>query len=279
MPQAQDILDSFIRAQSGKSPNTILTYRPIVQAFLDSAGDPPWTTQDVLLHLNEIASRNAETTVALKATVLQLFFRWCQKRDYCDDALVDCCVVRQPAQKMPRTATSDELAMLLRSARPQMQMALLLAGHIGLRESEIRGLRWLDINLIDESVAVLGKGNKLRHLPITSQALLTVLRARQAQPMEYVVPGRGGQQITRCTLGRTLKLLCEKCGLRTLNMHSFRHCFASESHLGGVPLRTVQGMLGHGSIQTTERYLSSLGGVEALRSGMQRMQTATAGGG
>ena len=258
---------------AARSKRTCELYKCVVHEFLTSAGDPPWTPQTIILHLNQLAERNASTTLSTKAVIIAAFLRWAALQGLCSSELHKTCAVRRPTAPTPRTADHTEVRSLLAMARPKLRLALLLAAHLGLRESEIRGLRWVDVCFDEgvEAATVLGKGNKLRTLPITNEALLVELRKQRGGALCYTIPGRGGKQLSRGTLGRDLGYLCRKLGIRELNMHSLRHHFASSTHQAGVPLRTVQGMLGHSSISTTEHYLSSLSGVEALRDGMRRI--------
>ena len=275
--KAQEILDAYELTHSAKSPTTRLLYRYVVTTFLGEVGAPPWTPQAVLLHLNKLADRNAETSVATKAQIIRSFLKWAASRGHCDTMLADCAVTRKPAKRTPRTASADEIGELFSYVnRPRTKLALLLATSLGLRESEIRGLRWVDVDLERETVSVLGKGNKRRELPICDEELLAELRKQQGETMQYLVPGQGGKQLTKGALGKTMKRLCAAAGIRTLNPHALRHAFAATHAISGVSSAVLSKMLGHSNLATTERYLTDLTNVESLRAGMTRPKQGTA---
>ncbi|MHB8995150.1 MAG: tyrosine-type recombinase/integrase [Armatimonadota bacterium] len=276
-PKAQGTLAAYELQQVGKSPTTMTLYRSVIAGLLAEADDAPLTAQVVILHLNDIAGRNAPSSVATKAVILRAFLKWATVSGLCDDGVSECCKVHAPQSKTPRTATPDEITALYAAVtKPRFRLALLLATNLGLRESEIRGLRWIDVDLDGLTIAVFGKGSKWRTLPLTNETLLEELRASKGEPMQYLVSSGAGTMLARGALGHSLKRLCAKAGIRELNVHSLRHSFASSAHKGGVSARGVQAMLGHANLTTTAGYLKSLSGVDSLREEMTTYQNAAA---
>jgi integrase/recombinase XerD len=134
----------------------------------------------------------------------------------------------------------------------------------GLRVSELVNLKVEDVNYEAGYLRVLGKGSKERLAPLGEMALEWLNRYRtEARPKlmsryvsPYLFPGRGGKGfISRQALWQKVKAYAAKAGIRTvISPHTFRHSFATHMLEGGADLRTVQVLLGHASISTTQIY-------------------------
>lgn len=135
----------------------------------------------------------------------------------------------------------------------------------GLRVSELIGLQISRLNLAEGYLRVVGKGNKERLVPmapVTASALAEWLADREAGKVapgcsDYVfVAPRTGSPITRVRVFKIVKTLAERAGIgREVSPHTLRHSFASHLLEGGANLRTIQQMLGHESLKTTEIYI------------------------
>jgi integrase/recombinase XerD len=132
----------------------------------------------------------------------------------------------------------------------------------GLRVSELVGLRLTDIHATEGFIAVTGKGNKQRLVPISNTALKEInnykfyrnkLPVIHDQNIAFL--NRRGRRLTRAMIFTIIKDLSAKAGIRKkISPHTFRHSFATHLVQGGADLRAVQEMLGHESILTTEIY-------------------------
>jgi integrase/recombinase XerD len=131
----------------------------------------------------------------------------------------------------------------------------------GLRVSELISIRLGDIHFDAGFIRVLGKGSKERVVPVNARALekvkryinderSTVLKKRQSTYL--FVTGMGGQ-MTRQRFWQTLKAIGKRANI-VLSPHTVRHCFATHLLEGGADLRSVQKMLGHSDISTTQVY-------------------------
>ena len=135
----------------------------------------------------------------------------------------------------------------------------------GLRVSELVGLRLQDINLEAGFVRVMGKGGKERLVPVGSKALEElkkyisegrgqILKRYRVQSPYLFINARGGP-LTRQGFWKILKGYVLKAGVRKkVSPHSLRHSFASHLLEGGADLRSLQEMLGHSDISTTQIY-------------------------
>jgi integrase/recombinase XerC len=136
----------------------------------------------------------------------------------------------------------------------------------GIRVGELAGLNVSSIDFDQRLVSVVGKGNKERVVPIGKEALKVVNNYLQAiQPLRkktqddvknvpLFINFRGGR-LTARSIGRIIKKYGEKCGLLTaISPHALRHTFATHLLDGGADLRSVQELLGHVSLSTTQKY-------------------------
>ncbi|MET4676905.1 MULTISPECIES: tyrosine recombinase XerC [unclassified Luteibacter] len=164
-------------------------------------------------------------------------------------------------RKLPVVLDADEAKELVEttlggSLAPRDSAMLELFYSSGLRLSELCGLRWGDLDLDDGQVRVLGKGNKTRILPVGRFAV-TALRALaalgEAGPEQPVFKGRGGGPIgPRAVQLRMVKLSSGQA--KRVHPHMLRHTFASHMLESSGDLRSVQELLGHADIATTQIY-------------------------
>jgi len=171
-------------------------------------------------------------------------------------------------ERLPKFLTLDEMDALLRVpdhgalplVRAKTMLEILYA--TGMRASEILALRSEYVNLEEGWVRVLGKGSKERMIPIHQRArtqLERYLRLREERFEDATAPevfvNRAGKTLSRVQLWRDLKSLGKRAGLkRPLHPHLIRHTFASHLLRGGADMRSVQEMLGHANLTTTQIY-------------------------
>jgi integrase/recombinase XerD len=127
----------------------------------------------------------------------------------------------------------------------------------------LAGLKTSDLNLDIGYLRCLGKGNRERVIPVGKVAVaatvkyLTELRPRLAKPFsgDFLLLSRTGRPMSRIEVWRLIKKYAIRAGMpRNLTVHTLRHCFATHLLAGGADLRSVQEMLGHVDIATTQIY-------------------------
>jgi integrase/recombinase XerD len=131
----------------------------------------------------------------------------------------------------------------------------------GLRVSELTSIKLGDINFEAGFIRVMGKGSKERVVPVNARAIEKVKRYMSVErPVilgkkrsAYLFVTRRGGPMTRQRFWQMLKSIGKKAGLE-LSPHTMRHCFATHLLEGGADLRSVQKMLGHSDISTTQIY-------------------------
>ncbi|MET0332455.1 MAG: tyrosine recombinase XerC [Dyella sp.] len=162
-------------------------------------------------------------------------------------------------RKLPQVLDTDEAAALVEvdgdgmlNLRDRAMLELFYSS--GLRLSELTALRWLDLDLREGMLRVLGKGNKVRLVPVgrhAVSALATWGTATGMRPEAPVFPGRGGAPISP----RAVQLRLQKLGgAKRIHPHLLRHTFASHMLESSGDLRAVQELLGHADIATTQIY-------------------------
>ncbi|MFA6232178.1 MAG: tyrosine recombinase XerC [Rhodanobacter sp.] len=166
-------------------------------------------------------------------------------------------------RKLPQVLDVDEATTLVETdsggklaLRDRAMLELFYSS--GLRLSELVGLRWLELNLDEGEVRVLGKGNKMRIVPVGRHAInaLRALGAEQGMaPESPVFRGRGGAPINPRTIQLRMNTLALQQGIpKHIHPHLLRHTFASHMLESSGDLRAVQELLGHADIATTQIY-------------------------
>jgi integrase/recombinase XerD len=281
-PFAPLILDflAYLEFERALSRNTLEAYRSdLLQfgAFLDRRGVSALEAQhaDLAAFLGELAAGDTErppvaaATLQRKAACLRSFYRHLRREQSIDhDPTAD---LRSPrkSQRLPHVLARDEVAALLTapkgtdpaSLRDRAMLELMYA--CGLRASEAVGLEVRDLDLKAQVLRTRGKGSKERLVPVGREAV-TAVRAWLAhgRPV-FVGPGaesrlfvnRRGSGLTRQGLYKIVQRHARTVGLDgRMSPHTLRHSFATHLLAGGCDLRSVQEMLGHADIATTQIY-------------------------
>lgn len=170
-------------------------------------------------------------------------------------------------QRLPEYLTKDEIEKLFTApiktsfsmARARTALELLYA--TGMRVSELVNLAPDAINLQDGWVRVLGKGSKERMIPLHERAArllkqyLELRRDAFEDPQPFLFLSRAGKKVSRVQFWRDLRALGRAAGVKTpLHPHLLRHTFATHLLQNGADLRSVQELLGHASLATTQIY-------------------------
>ena len=158
--------------------------------------------------------------------------------------------------------TFEEADRLIVGAEKEWRAMVTIALRTGLRHGELIGLRWIDVDLgsgrlvvrqaVSEGVIDTPKNGRTREVPLCKQAL-DALRDRPRNG-QYVFCASDGSLLTHAQTRWPLKRALKNAGLRHIGWHSLRHSFASHLVMRGAPIKSVQELLGHCSIEMTMRY-------------------------
>jgi len=251
------------------SAHTVDAYSRDLKHFLSTTGDISLSgierrhVQDwlVLQH----AAGLAASSLARRLSALRSMFDAAVRSGWCDCNPADGIAPPKQAKRLPRTLPPEQTAMLMQptDAYSDVRDAALLAVMYGcgLRVSEAVGLDIYDIDLRAAEMRVHGKGGKERIAPM-AEGVCRLLDAHLQQRAEHVdsqqhavfLNRRGGRLSAR-SVQRMLKKRALLTGADfSVTPHRLRHSFATHLLAGGIDLRTIQDLLGHASLSTTERY-------------------------
>jgi integrase/recombinase XerD len=266
-------VESFLAVSAARlAPRTVEAYRRDLGSVAAALAKPvaTATTEDIERYLAALrADGLASTTIARRAAAIRSFFRHQTLLGArADNPAAELDLPRR-TRKLPRTLSPGEAERLVEAARGTTPRALrdhalveLLYG-AGLRVSEATGLQKGGIDLDERLVRTVGKGGKERVVPIGRQAADALRRYvahgrphldRRHRP-ELFLNAKGGP-LTRAGAFLILRKLAGKAGLEPerVHPHLLRHSFATHLLEGGADLRSVQEMLGHADLATTELY-------------------------
>lgn len=267
----------YLDAQRGYSPATVAAYGTDlegVHVFLQRRDkglhDPAAVTKnDVTAFLADLHRRSlAKSSVCRKLSALRAFYRFLRQRKLVADD--PCASLSNPKlpKLHPKVLNVDQAVHLVETdVAPDPEglrdLALLevLYGS-GLRVSEALGLDFGDVDLDQRLLRVLGKGRKERVVPLTGPAVERLRRYLEQRgafgpaPREQAVfLGKRGGRLTRKQADRIVKAMAVLSGVpSSISPHTLRHSFATHMLQAGADLRSVQELLGHSRISTTQRY-------------------------
>ncbi|MBI2385492.1 MAG: site-specific tyrosine recombinase XerD [Elusimicrobia bacterium] len=263
----------YLSLERGLSPRTVSAYRSDIGAFY------AWAAEKKLVPAK--AGRSdlddflwAQREKGLKPT--SLFRKVESLKSYFGFEMLEGGLAESPAEtlrtprvpaRLPKYLTKEEAARLLTApnteeyedVRDRAMLELLYAS--GLRATELVSLKLESANLQDGWVRVLGKGNKERMVPVHARALAAIKvyiaerERRFKNPAAELFLGRTGKKLSRIQFWRRLSELGKRAGIKQhLHPHLLRHTFATHLLQGGADLRSVQEMLGHADLATTQIY-------------------------
>jgi integrase/recombinase XerD len=255
-----------------RAPKTVEAYRRDLKQFADFTGSSPAAagTDDLERYVAQLrADGLAPATVARRIAALRSFYRHLLLLGTRDDNPAAELAPPRRQRKLPRTLSPGEAERLVEAAAGTTPRALrdsaiveLLYG-AGLRVSELTALDRGSVDLDARLLRCTGKGGKQRVVPIGRQAT-EALRRYQARGRPYLdrrhrpelfLNAKGGP-LTRAGVFLILRKIAAKAGLEPgrVHPHLLRHSFATHLLEGGADLRSVQEMLGHADLATTELY-------------------------
>ncbi|HSC92487.1 MAG TPA: tyrosine recombinase [Gaiellaceae bacterium] len=266
-------LDGFLALLAARrAPRTVDAYRRDLAQFATWLGSPPGRAdlEDLEHYLADLRAQGlAPATIARRAAALRAFFRHLTMLGERGDNPAAELELPRRTRRLPRTLSPGEAERLVEAANGTSPRALrdralveLLYG-AGLRVSEAVELERAAVDLENRLVRALGKGSKERLVPIGREAADALRRyLSRGRPFldvrrrpELFLNARGGA-LTRAGAFFVLRRLAEKAGLEPgrVHPHLLRHSFATHLLEGGADLRSVQEMLGHADLSTTELY-------------------------
>lgn len=265
-------------AERGASSNTCTSYLNDItnfDKFLSGAETTleDATTDDIrryLRHRSEVGANNP--TISRNLSVLRQFFKFLQSENVRLDNPALNVDGPKVSRTLPKVISEDDVEALLKAAHKlqtaegiRLTCLLEIAYASGLRVTELVSLPTDALNLTSETLLISGKGGKERLVPLTFSAMNAIVAYERVRidflkgnnTSKFLFPSRSKQgYLTRRRLGQLLKELAIQAGLdpTIISPHILRHAFASHLLNRGADLRSLQKMLGHSDISTTQIY-------------------------
>ena len=272
---------NYLTVEKGFSQNTALAYHNdlyqlagfVVDEAAKRGSTPSWAgfgRQGVLSYLLNLKERNyAATTIARKVAAMRSFLEFMMNEGNIKDNPAQNIASPKVGRALPKPISISQVRRLLdepaRQSKSEAQrdtaiLHLLYAS--GMRVSELVSLNLNDVDLVGGFVRCFGKGHKERIIPIAPRAAQAVdeylkeLRPRLVHSPEEsaLFLNARGERLTRQGLWQILKEYAKSVGLEGITPHTLRHSFATHMLSGGADLRSVQELLGHANISTTQVY-------------------------
>ena len=276
-PDSANLIEAFLdmmSAERGAGANTLAAYRRDLLDFAGHADPAKASREQVRAFLTGLSSSGmAASTQARKLSALRQFYGFLYGEGIRGDDPTQTIEAPQARRPLPKILSGADLEKMLASAaedvtpqglRLTLIVEMLYGG--GLRVSELAGLTVAAVRARENFIRITGKGNKERLSPLSPaarNALDAYLAVRDTfvpandKNNRYLFASRGeGGYLTRRRLHQLLKALALKAGIdpAKVSPHVLRHAFATHLVEGGADLRSVQTLLGHADIATTQIY-------------------------
>ena len=275
--KSEEVIQQFadyLRVERGLAVNTVKAYSRDLMGFakflestdVDSVLEA--TRLDIAEYLAHLRQRGlSSSTVDRKTDALRSFYRFLVAENHTTDDPTRLIESGRSWSKLPGVLSIGEIQLLL--DRPDIDTPIGLRNRAileimyatGLRVSELVELRITDLNLEIGYIRCLGKGNKERVVPIGSKALALVRKYLESGRQllnpkgDYLIVNYRGEKLTRDGVRRIIQKIAKSAGIeKDISPHTLRHCFATHLLERGADLRSLQEMLGHADISTTQIY-------------------------
>lgn len=275
MNSLNDLIDEFLRyllIDKGYSNNTVESYKNDLDKFSKYNSNKNINNitnknlKEYVKYLND-AGLN-EKSISRNVSSLRSFYKFLVINKYVKNNPSESMYIPKIKKNLPITLTEEEVFKLLNiklndnySYRNKAMIELMYA--TGLRVSELVNLKLQDVDLNQDIVRTFGKGSKERIIPIGEYAVESletyIYNYRgmmlKKRPCEYLFINNHGKKMTRQGFFKIIKKIASENGVkRNFSPHTIRHSFASHLLKYGADLRTIQELLGHSSISTTQIY-------------------------
>ncbi|MFI3307148.1 MAG: site-specific tyrosine recombinase/integron integrase [Mycoplasmatota bacterium] len=262
-----DFLD-YLQIDKGYSIHTISSYKlSLVQFDKYIKKDINFITQDDLMqYIYHLKKTNQSISINHFISIIKSFYKYLLIEGIISNNITSSLELAKTKKHIPDILSIEDVAILLDiesnshfNIRNKAMLELMYAS--GLRVSELINLMPNDVDMENKSVKVIGKGDKFRIIPIGEYAIDAIsdyLNIRQymlkGYMCDYLFLNNHGKQISRQGFFKILKKLTKEKNLKEISPHVLRHSFATHLLDYGADLRTIQEMLGHSFISTTQIY-------------------------
>jgi len=267
---------AYLRHEKNVSPHTERNYLSDLEQFFEFLGDREFSAVDhqvlrqFMAHL--LKRGMSKTSLARKLSTLRAYYKYLNRQGVIEANPARLVATPRREKRLPSVLTADDAARLMEApgsrasedsgerdspARDRAVLETLYS--TGIRASELVGMNREDIDRHERLVRIRGKGRRERIVPIGQKALDAIdawssARANGTSPAA-VFTGPSGKRLTVRTVQRILAKYRKDLGLmQKASPHTLRHSFATHLLESGADLRSIQELLGHASLSTTQRY-------------------------
>jgi len=245
-------IDAWLEHNKRHTERTQGHYEMVIMTFFDfmpsAIGDLEASHIDN--YINWLLQRNKNRTANAHLTAIKSFCRWFSEHHNLPNPAEKVRLLREDPP-MPRVLTWQEFEKVLAICNETERNLLRFIAHTGLRASEIQKLKWGNIATDGKSFNVVGKGRKLRTLPL-NMVCRDVLQNYEQGPSSSTLPFIEPYN-KRSALYALCKRLAERADIPVFGPHALRHLFATRLMQKGIPLAKISKLLGHSSVRTTEQ--------------------------
>lgn len=261
---------NYLKIEKNASRHTITNYTIDLKAFLAFLGEKAVSAVDHLVlrrFLAEMRAKNySKRTVARKLASLRSFFKFLYREGYIKSNPVTAISSPKLDKKLPKFLDVGKVTKLILAPDTKTQAGLRDRAILetlystGIRVSELVGLDVNDIDFISGVIKVFGKGYKERIVPIGDEAATAVRKyldktETRAKAKDAVFLNNRGRRLTDRSVRRVIDKYIRTCSIEEkISPHSLRHSFATHLLDRGADLRSVQELLGHMNLSTTQIY-------------------------
>lgn len=264
--------EKFLKYERNYSNHTIRAYQNDLfefYSFLESREMELENVRsvDLNLFLLSLYNKNSKSTVSRKLTTLRSFFTFLVSKGFVKNNPAKLIPLPKKEKNLPVFLSVDEAFKLVQSAElngvlfKRDKAILELLYSTGLRVSELANIKILDVDRSEHVIKVIGKGSKERIVPYGSKAddaVTQYLKSRyELKPKDdYLFLNNRGIRLSTRSIERIVKKYGILSGIsKKISPHSLRHSFATHLLGSGADLRSIQELLGHSSLSTTQKYI------------------------
>jgi integrase/recombinase XerC len=272
--KVEDFL-KFLEIEKHYSPQTLRAYRVDLSQFLDFLKQSEYSQAELSpIHLKsyvlELKKRGLKaSSLSRKISALKSFAKYLFQRGEIQGSSLSKMNIGRIRSPLPRVPFEEELNVMLdclegedfKALRTKAILELIYA--TGLRVSEASSLKLEDLSLTSGFLRTKGKGGKERVLPVGKRALKVLSRYLEKRKellrnlkkdSPYLFINLRGERLSERWIFELIKREGRRCGLLGLHPHALRHAFATHLLNAGMDLRSIQELLGHSSLATTQKY-------------------------
>lgn len=260
----------YLRFEKKYSENTISSYKRDLNKINSYLKKDfiKLTKADIQKYIQNLSKNESSNTISRTISSLKSFYKFLEINKYTNTNPLTTIISPKTARKLPKVLSEEEVNKLLDinlnndfDYRNKAMLELMYSS--GLRVSELINLTVNDVDLKNSLVRIFGKGSKERIVPLNDYATealnnyILYHRPKLFKQKEnnYLFLNNHGNQMTRQGFFKTLKKIAKEKGIKSeLSPHTLRHSFATHLLKYGADLRSIQELLGHSDISTTQIY-------------------------